>query len=149
MFVGLGIVEVLTVDQAMAVAYEPYFASQTAVNDDRSAETLLGMVVELLEYLPALVAAQAAEQGKVALANDARGSEAELVARDVLGHTSDIATDELHGVASIAHRAVMASLGLRGGAVDDGYEVSGDDDSVLAFLRGVLRDDALLYYFHF
>ena len=132
----------------MAVAYEPYFTSQTAVNDDRSAETLLGMVVELLEYLLALVAAQAAEQGKVALADDARGSDAELVARDVLGHVPDIATDELHGVASIAHRAVMASLGLRGGAVDDGYEIIGDDDSVLACLLGTLCDLTLFDDFH-
>lgn len=32
LFVGLGIVEILAVDQTMAVAYEPYFASQTAVD---------------------------------------------------------------------------------------------------------------------
>ncbi len=132
----------------MAVAYEPYFASQTAVNDDRSAETLLGMVVELLEYLLALVAAQAAEQGKVALADDARGSEAELVARGVFGHASDIATDKLHDVAAITHGAVMASQGLRGGAVDDGYEIIGDDDSVLACLLGTLCDLTLFDDFH-
>ena len=106
------------------------------------------MVVKLLEYLLALGAAQAAEQGKVALADDARGPEAELVARGVLGHAVDIAANKLHGVAAIAHGPVMAAKGLRGRTVDDSDEIIGDDDSVLAWFQGTLCNLALFDDFH-
>ena len=42
----------------------------------------------------------------------------------------------------------MAVVGLGGAAVDDGYKVSGYDDSVLAFLFGVLGDEVLFDDFH-
>ena len=74
---------------------------------------------------------------------------AELLTADVGRHTADIAAHQLHRIAPIAHPRAMVIGGLRRGSVDDGDEVICDDDSVLAFLRGVLRDDALLYYFHF
>ena len=73
---------------------------------------------------------------------------AELLTADVGWHAADITAYDSHGIASIAHPGAMAVGGLRGGSVDDGDEVICDDDSVLAFLRGALRNDALLYYFH-
>ena len=73
---------------------------------------------------------------------------AELLTTGVGRHAADIAAHEVHRIAPIAHPRAMVIGGLRGGSVDDGDEVICDDDSVLAFLRGVLRNDALLYYFH-
>lgn len=43
----------------------------------------------------------------------------------------------------------MTAFCLSCAAIDNGYEIICDDDPVLAFLRGVFRYDALLYYFHF
>lgn len=43
---------------------------------------------------------------------------------------------------------MTAAQAFRRGAVNDGNEIRGDDDSVLASLCGILRDDGLLYYFH-
>ena len=72
----------------------------------------------------------------------------ELLTTDVSRHAADIAAHKLHRISAIAHPRAMVIGGLRRGSVDDGDEVICDDDSVLAFLRGVLRNDALLYYFH-
>ena len=62
----------------------------------------------------------------------------------VLGHAADVAADKLHGVATVAAQQTVAVFRLRGAAVYNGNEVSGDDDAVLAFLRGVLGDEVLL-----
>ena len=42
----------------------------------------------------------------------------------------------------------MAILALRCATINDSYEVIVYDYSVLAFLLGVLGDDALFYYLH-
>ena len=73
---------------------------------------------------------------------------AEFVARCVCLHLAYIAANEQHGIATIAHRGTMAALGLRCATINNGYKIICDDDPVLAFLRGVFRYDALLYYFH-
>ena len=77
-----------------------------------------------------------------------RDTNAELVARHVGWHLPDIAADQQHGVAAVAHGRAMATMGLGGTAVDDCDEIIGDDDPVLAFLRGAFRYDALLEDFH-
>ena len=77
-----------------------------------------------------------------------RDTAQELVACGGFGHTADVAADELHGVAPVGTPQAMAQLALRGAAVDDGYEVSGDDDAVLAFLLGVLGDEGLFDDLH-
>ena len=73
---------------------------------------------------------------------------AKLVAGDVLGHPSYGLANNLHGKAAIGTEEAIAAAGLAGGTVDDSNEVIGDDDSVLAFLRGVLRDEALFDDLH-
>lgn len=71
-----------------------------------------------------------------------------LLASDVLWHVPDVACRQLHGIAAIGPQQTVAVLALGGAAVDDGYKVSGDDDSVLAFLFGVLGDEGLFYDSH-
>ena len=82
--------------------------------------------------------------GGVDITDGLRGSDAELMARCVRGQLSDDAADDGHGVAAVGHAGTPLARGLRGGAVDDSDEVICDDDSVFAFLRGVLGDEALL-----
>ena len=106
------------------------------------------MVEEALENLFAAAFAESGPERGIAFADDARGSETELVARGLLGHATDIAADQLHGIAPVAHPAIVATLGLGGGAVDDGDEVIGDDDSVLACLLWALGDQALFDDIH-
>ena len=94
------------------------------------------------------------EEGKkiprrqVYVADGFRGADTELMARRVGWHLTDDATDDGHGVMAVRHPSAPLARGLRGAPVDDGDEVICDDDSVLAFLSGILRNDALLYYFH-
>jgi hypothetical protein len=76
------------------------------------------------------------------------GTHAELVARYVGRHLTDISAEQQHSVSSIAYTWAMATFGLGCAAVDDCDKIICDDDPVLAFLRGVFRYDALLYYFH-
>ena len=89
------------------------------------------------------------EAPTIVTTDDLRGLQTKLVTRDIGGHLTDIATDQLHGITAIAHHGTVVAWRLRGRAVDDGDKVICDDDSVLAFLRGTLRNDALLDYFHF
>ena len=42
----------------------------------------------------------------------------------------------------------MTVVALRRAAINDSYEIICDDDAVLAFLLGVLGDDALFYNLH-
>ena len=85
------------------------------------------------------------QDGVLVVAEDAgRDALAEVVAAGLGRHLADIAADERHGIAPVAHPRAMAAGGLRRAAVDDGDEVICDDDSVLAFLLGILRNDALL-----
>ena len=110
----------------------------TAIDDCRSGESFLGM------FRHALLG-----EAEPVVAGDGVGDTfAELPTADVGWHAADITAHDLHGIAPIAHPRTMAALGLGGGAVDDGDEVICDDDSVLAFLRGALRNDALLEDFH-
>ena len=122
----------------MTVANEPHFPSESAVDDGRGCEAFLGVFSHSL----------LGESEPVVAGNGPGDAFAELLTADVGWHAADVAADKLHRIASIAHPGAMAVGGLRGGSVDDGDEVICDDDSVLAFLRGALRNDALLYYFH-
>ena len=82
--------------------------------------------------------------GGVDITDGLCGSDAELMARCVRSQFLDDTADDGHGVAAVGHAGAPLARGLRGGAVDDGNEVICDDDSVLAFLRGVLWREALL-----
>ena len=73
----------------------------------------------------------------------------ELMAAGVGRHLTNITTDELHGIAAIAHKGAMATLGFGRAAVDNGNKIRSYDDSVLAFLAGAFRYDALFENFHF
>ena len=66
------------------------------------------------------------------------------MARGVRRHLADEAADDGHGVTAVGHAGTPLARSLRCGAVDDSDEVICDDDSVFAFLRGVLGDEALL-----
>ena len=122
----------------MTVANEPHLPSESAVNDGRGCETFLGVFSHSL----------LGESEPVVLGDGSGDAFAELLTADVGWHAADVAADKLHRIASIAHPGAMMIRCLRGGTVDNGDEVICDDDSVLAFLRGALRNDALLYYFH-
>ncbi len=64
--------------------------------------------------------------------------------RDALGHSADIPADQLHSQSTVgAEQAVPVSRLCRR-PVDDGDEVRGYDDAVLAFLFRVFRNEALL-----
>ena len=86
--------------------------------------------------------------GGVDIADGLCGGDAELMARCVRGQPSDDAADDGHRITAVGHAGAPLARGLRGGAVDDGDEVICDDDSVLAFLRGVLWREALLDDIH-
>ena len=85
----------------------------------------------------------------VVLAYGLCNAHTELMARCVGWHLAYVAADEHHGITAIAQWWAMTSFCLGCAAIDNGYEIICDDDPVLAFLRGVFRYDALLYYFHF
>ena len=82
------------------------------------------------------------------LADVGRDAAEKLLAGGGLGHAADVAADQLHGVTAVAAQQAVAQQALRRAAVDDGYEVSGDDDSVLAFRLWVLGDEYLFYNLH-
>ena len=137
LLVGLGVVVVLVAHKALAVAHHPYLAAQSAEDDARGSEAFFGMGRQLWKLRLAVVTG-----------NGLGGHEAELVAGRVLGHSAQQLTDDVHGVAAIGAKETVALVGLAGGAIDHGDKVSGDDDSVLAFLRGGLGDEALLDDLH-
>ena len=144
LLVGLRILVKLTTDEALAVAHEPHLAANTAEDGCRGGESLLGMLAQtaddgLLVGLP---------EGDVALAYRCADTHAELVAGVVLGHVANEVGNDAHGVAAVRHAAAVVAGSLRRGAVDDGNEVVSDDDSVLAFLRGIFRDEVLFDYCH-
>ena len=82
------------------------------------------------------------------------GQRAELVAGNVALHLADDGGDGEHGQLAVAVAttgdcksppalAVAAAGALRGGTIDDGDEVRGDDDSVLASPFRVFGDEGL------
>lgn len=73
----------------------------------------------------------------------------EVVIADVLWRFPDKTLYYLHGIAAVALEETVAATCLRCGTVDDGNEIRSDDDSVLAFFLWVLRNDVLLYNFHY
>ena len=141
LLVGLGIVVILAVGETLTVANHPHFSPDSAEDDGRGRETFLGMVDESLQ--PTLRREGGQERIAIATLNIGSDSPAELMAADVGGHMAYIAADKQHGVSPVAHPATMSALGLGGAAVDDGDEVICDDEAVLAFLRGILWDEAL------
>ena len=138
LFIGLGIVVVVATDETMAVAYEPYLTAHAAIDNGRGRKAFFRMCGH----------ADLGEAQPVMTADGFRNTFAELLAADVGRHVTDIAADEQHGIAPVAPPREVAAGSLRSGAVDDGDEVICDDDSVLAFLRGALRNDAFLYDIH-
>lgn len=72
----------------------------------------------------------------------------ELLAGRRLRHFANIAGHQQHGIAPIAVQPTVTIVALRRAAINDSYEIIGDDDAVLAFLLGVLGDDALFYNLH-
>ena len=89
------------------------------------------------------------ETQPVVLAYGLGNTHTELMARYVGWHFLDIATDKHHSISTIAQRRAMASFCLGCATIYNSNKIICDDDPVLAFLRGVFRYDALLYYFHF
>ena len=80
------------------------------------------------------------------LADVCRDTATECLAADVLRGMTQIAADQLHTLAAVGTEEAVTELTLGGAAVDDGNEVIGDDDSVLAlflwaFGRQVLFDN--------
>ena len=69
---------------------------------------------------------------------------AELMTSVLRRHATDIGCYDMHSVLAVAHKRMEATFGFRGGSVDDGNKITCDDETVLAFLFGVLRYEALL-----
>ncbi len=137
LFVGLGIVIVLSANETVAVANHPYFAVETAIDDGGCGETLLWMEGKSLDIATAVVTC------------DGRSDAiAELVTGESSLGMAYIAADKLHAVASVGAEEAEAAVGLRCGAVDDGNIVACDDDAILAFLCRTLGDNALFDDFH-
>ena len=139
LFVGLGIIDIFASNETVAVANEPHFATQSAIKNDRRTKALLRVLLHTL-YRKAQPVVAAQSLGS---------AYAELMARCVGGHLTDIATDEHHGVAAIADTWAMVTLGLGSASVDHGDEIICDDQAVFAFLCGALRYEVLLDDFHF
>lgn len=138
LLVGLGVVVIVVANETLTVAHHPNLASQSAEDDAAGCEAVFGMIGEMGQAVVL-----------IALADGLRRTDTKLMGADVLGHLTDKGADGEHGQLAVgvrAQREVTMTLdgALRGGAVDDCYEVIGDDDSVLASLRGILRDDFLL-----
>ena len=136
--VRLGVVEILSANQALAVAHEPYLASAPAVNDGRSTEALLGTDSH-------------ATDGKaqpVVTTDHLRNADAKLPTAYIGRHTTDVPADEQHGITAVAEPGDMTTERLRSAPVDDGDKVICDDQAVFAFLGGALRDKALFEYLH-
>ena len=66
----------------------------------------------------------------------------------LFGGMTQVAAYQPHRLSAIAAEDAMAIVCLRGRAVDDGDEVRGDEDAVLAFSLGILRDEALFDDLH-
>ena len=74
----------------MAVANHPYFPREPAVDNDGSCEAVFGMF------------RQSWKHGLFVMPSDTVGGPTyELFASDVLGHTLDVAADELHGISAV------------------------------------------------
>ena len=72
------------------------------------------------------------------------GTNTELMTGDVGWHFADIVCNDLHGKAAIAHHKRVTAGGFRGGTVYNSDEITCDNETVLAFLLGVLGDLVLL-----
>ncbi len=123
--------------QTVAVADKPQLARHPAVDDGRGCHAVFGMLGQPGQERPLVV-----------LADVGRHTLQEGIARRGLGHALYVAADELHGIAAVGPEKAVAERGLRGTAVNDGNEVRGDDDSVLAFLFWVLGDEVLFDDLH-
>ena len=66
----------------------------------------------------------------------------------VFWHVTNVVAHQFHGIAAITTEETVTVLRLAGRAIDDGYEVSGDDDAVLAFHFGILGYEGLFYDLH-
>ena len=78
------------------------------------------------------------------LVDGSSDAKTKLMTGRVCRHFADISRDDLHGIASITHQQRVMAGGFGCRPVDNGDEITCDDESVLAFLFGVLRDQALL-----
>ena len=82
------------------------------------------------------------------LIDSAGDTQTELMTGRVSRHLTNIARNDLHSIATITHQKGVTMGSLRGGSVDHSDEVTCDDETVLAFLLGVLRYEALLDNLH-
>ena len=82
------------------------------------------------------------------LSDVCRDTATECVAADVFRGMTQIAADQLHTLAAVGTEEAVTKLTLGGAAVDDGNEVIGDDDSVLALSLWVFRYEGLFDDLH-
>ena len=132
-----GVVEELSVNHTLTVANHPYLPVQTAIDDCRAGQSVFRVLHQPLEH-----------RLFVMLADIGRHTTHELLAGRRLRHVADVARNQQHGIAPIAVQPTVTVVALRRAAVDDSNEIICDDDAVLAFLLGVLGDDALFYNLH-
>ena len=144
LFVGFGILNQFAVDKTLTVANHPYFAAQAREYDGRGRHTFLGMCFQSFQNFRLVEF----PDGRIGFLYGAGGTKAELMAVVTGRHAADIGGDNTHGAFTVAHQEMEAAGGLRGRAVDDGNDVTCDDEAVLASLFGVLRDQALLDDLH-
>ena len=124
-------------EKTLTVANHPNFTAQATEDDDGAGETVFRMLSQTGEHRLLIV-----------LADSRCDTTKKLIASDLLWHSAYKTSRQQHGIAAIAVKPAVAVVALGGRAVNDRCEVSGDDDSVLAFLFGILADECLFYYFH-
>ena len=86
--------------------------------------------------------------GGVGLLYGSGDADAELMTGVLRRHAADISGNDMHSILAVAHKRMEATFGFRSGSVDNGNEITCDDETVLAFLLGVLRYEALLDNIH-
>lgn len=124
-------------EHALAVANHPYLTAYAAEDDDRCCQTVFRVLGQTLHH-----------RLLVMLSNRIGHTSQELFTCYILGHAGNVTADELHGISSVRPEQAVMIVRFRGTAINDSNEVICYDDSVLAFLLGILGDESLLYYFH-
>lgn len=136
LFVGFGIGEEGAIDEALAVAYHPYLAPQSAIDNGAGGESFFGM-----EGQPRQVFA-------LVVASEGGGCEGEkLVQGALFGHTANDAANELHGITPVGADEAISEVCLAGASVNHGDEIGGDHYTVLALAVRTFGHHCLFYYF--
>ena len=135
--IGFGVVVVNVVNQALTVAYHPYFMTQTTVDGCARGHTFLWMCDELGEVHPILA---------VSVSEQCGDDVAALLHIGIGSKCLQSLADEEHCGPPIAHTGLHLLNGFACAAVNHSNEVIGRDDAVLARLGTFFAGQSTFYY---